>query len=244
MSETLKLATNPVVWAISLLMITLVLVQTGMFVGMAQKYVKDTGVLTKAEVGKALRVGTIATVGPAIAVFTVAIVLIGLIGGPITLSRVGIIGSAAFESLTANAGSGNTLGKPEFTPTLLATATWVMAIGGAGWLISTLLMTKPLDSAQEKFKMSNPRLIALVGAMAPFMVFFVMGYEQAAKGIAAKGGPDFGPLAAVVVGAAGMWFFSRLAKANPKLGWMGEWAIGFALILAIFAGVIVHSLGG
>lgn len=244
MSETLRLATSPVVWALSLAMISLVLIQTALFYSMAKRYVRDTGVLTKAEVGKALRVGTIATVGPAIAVFTVAIVLIGLIGGPITLSRVGIIGSAAFEGLTANAGSGNTLGTPEFTPTLLATAAWVMAIGGAGWLISTILMTKPLDNAQEKFKMSNPALIGLIGAMAPSMVFFVMGYEQAARGLTGEDGANFGPLAAVVVGAVSMALFVNLSKRNPKLGWLGEWAIGFALILAIIAGVVAQNIGG
>lgn len=244
MTETLRLATSPMVWILALAMIALVLIQTALYYSMARRYVRDTGVLSKAEVGKALRVGTIATVGPAIAVFTVAIVLIGLIGGPVTLSRVGIIGSAAFEGLTANAGSGGTLGTPEFTPTLLATATWVMAIGGAGWLISTLLMTKPLDNAQEKFKMSNPALIGLIGAMAPSMVFFVMGYEQAFRGLTGEEGVNFGPLVAVVVGAVAMGFFIRLSKTSPKLGWLGEWAIGFALILAIIAGVVAENLGG
>lgn len=242
MTETMTLATSPVVWGIALGLIGLVLVQTVMFVMMANRYVKDTGVLTGRERAKALRVGTIATIGPAIAVFTIAIVLIGLIGGPITLSRVGIIGSAAFEGLTANAGSGDTLGTLEFTPTLLATATWVMSFGGAGWLISTILLTKPLDTAQEKFQQTNPALIGLVGAMAPFMVFFVMGYEQSMGGITAEGGANWGPLAAVVVGALGMWAFVRLAHRGPGWAWLGEWAIGFALVLAILAGVVAERI--
>lgn len=242
MTETMQLATSPVVWGLALGMIGLLVIQTFMFVAMANRYVKDTGVITHAERAKAIRVGTIATIGPAIAVFTVAIVLIGLIGGPITLSRIGIIGSAAFEGLTANAGSGDTLGTAAFTPTLLATATWVMAIGGAGWLISTILLTKPLDTAQEKFQQTNPALIGLVGAMAPFMVFFVMGYEQSLGGINAEGGANYGVLASVVVGAVGMWGFIKLAHLNPKLAWLGEWAIGFALILAILAGVLAERI--
>lgn len=242
MPETLSLATSPVVWILALVMISLVLVQTWLFVGMANRYVKDVGVLTPTERAKAIRVGTIATIGPAIAVFTVAIVLIGLIGGPITLSRVGIIGSAAFEGLTANAGSGNTLGTGDFTPTLLATAAWVMAFGGAGWLVSTMLLTKPLDTAQERFQQTNPKLIGLVGAMAPFMVFFVMGYEQSLRGLSAPTGVNYGPLAAVVVGALGMWGFVRLARRGPRWSWLGEWAIGFALILAIIAGVLAERI--
>lgn len=242
MTETLQLAQSPVVWGLALGLIGLVVFQTFMFVAMANRYVKDTGVITHAERAKAIRVGTIATIGPAIAVFTVAIVLIGLIGGPITLSRIGIIGSAAFEGLTANAGSGDTLATAEFTPTLLATATWVMAFGGAGWLITTMLFTKPLETAQEKFEQTNPALIGLVGAMAPFMVFFVMGYDQSMGGITAEGGANYGVLAAVVVGAVAMWGFVRLAHVSPKLAWLGEWAIGLALILAIIAGVLAERI--
>lgn len=242
MTETIQIATSPVVWMLAVALIGLVLVQTWLFVRMANVYVSDTGVLTGSEKAKALRVGTIATIGPAVAVFTVAIVLIGLIGGPITLSRIGIIGSAAFEGLTANAGSGDTLGTAEFTPTLLATAAWVMAFGGAGWLVATILLTKPLDTAQEKFQRTNPALIGLVGAMAPFMVFFVMSYEQARNGIAADGGANYGPLAAVVVGAAGMWAFVRLARVGPRWAWLGEWAVGFAIVLAILAGVLAERL--
>lgn len=242
MTETLQIATSPIVWGLAVALIGLVLVQTWLFVRMANTYVRDTGVITRAEKVKALRVGTIATVGPAVAVFTVAIVLIGLIGGPITLSRIGIIGSAAFEGLTANAGSGDTLGTPTFTPTLLATAAWVMAFGGAGWLISTILLTKPLDTAQEKFQRTNPALIGLVGAMAPFMVFFVMGYEQSRNGIIAEEGANYGPLAAVVVGAVAMWGFIRVARTAPRWAWLGEWAIGFAIILAIAAGVIAERI--
>lgn len=242
MTETMQLANSAVVWGIALGMIGLVIFQTFMFVAMANRYVKDTGVITPADRAKALRVGTIATIGPAVAVFTVAVVLIGLIGGPITLSRIGIIGSAAFEGLTANAGSGDTLGTAEFTPTLLATATWVMAFGGAGWLIATILLTKPLETAQERFEQTNPALIGLVGAMAPFMVFFVMGYEQSLGGITTDGGVNYGPLAAVVVGAVAMWGFVRLASLRPGLAWMGEWAIGLALVLAIIAGVLAERI--
>lgn len=245
MNETLDIANGPIPWILALITIGLVVAQTFMFVAMARKYIKDTGVLTKAEVGKAIKVGTIGTIGPAIAVFTVAVVLIGLIGGPITLSRVGVIGSAAFESLTAAEGSGRTLGTDGFTPTLLATAAWVMAFGGSGWLISTLILTKPLDVAQERFKQSNPAMIGLIGAMAPFMVFFVMGYTESMnkiRGNPAEGIPgSYGTLVAVIVGALAMWGFIKLAHISPKWAWMGEWAMGFAIILAIFAGVAVDA---
>lgn len=248
MNETLAVANGPIPWILALAMISLVLVQTGLYVGLARRYVKDTGVLTKQEMSKAVKVGTIGTIGPAVAVFTVAVVLIGLIGGPVTLSRIGVIGSAAFESLTAAEGSGRTLGTGDFTLTLLATATWVMAFGGSGWLISTFLLTKPLDVAQERFKKTNPAMIGLIGAMAPFMVFFVMGYTESMnkiRGNPAEGIPGtYGSLVSVIVGAVSMWAFIKLAHVSPKWAWVGEWAIGFAIILAIFAGVAVDAVLG
>ena len=238
MEEVMKLANNPMMWVLAMVNISIVVWQCWLYYRMAKGYVNDTGVLTPDEINKSLKIGVIGTIGPAIAVFTVAVVLIGLIGGPITLSRVGVIGSAAFESLTAAAGSGGKAGKPDFTFTLLATASWVMALGGSGWLVSTFFLTKGLDTTQEKMKKSNPKMIALVGSITPFMVFFVMGYQEAMKKIGDKT-PTYGVLAAVIAGAISMYGFNSLAKANSSYNWLREWAMGFAIIIAMIVGTIV-----
>jgi hypothetical protein len=238
MEAVMQLANNPMLWMLALASIAIVLWQTWIYYKMAKDYVRDTRVMTPEEIGKSLKIGVIGTVGPAVAVFTVAVVLIGLIGGPITLSRVGVIGSAAFESLSASAGSGGTIGTADFTYSMLATASWVMALGGSGWLLTTFFMTKSLDKTQEKLKKSNPKMIGLVGSITPFMVFFVMGYGEAIKKINVKI-PTYGVLAAVIVGAIAMYGFNQLAKTNNRYTWLREWAMGFAIIIAMIVGTII-----
>ena len=238
MEAVMQLANSPALWMLALASIGIVLWQTWLYFKMAKDYVNETGVMTQEEINKSLKVGVICTVGPAVAVFTVAVVLIGLIGGPVTLSRIGVIGSAAFESLTSSAGSGGTVGTPDFTFTMLTTATWVMALGGSGWLITTFFLTKGLDKTQEKLKKANPKMIGLVGSIAPFMVFFVMGYGEAMKKINAKT-PTYGVLAALIVGAISMYGFNRLAHTSSKYNWLREWSMGFAIIIAMIVGPIV-----
>lgn len=238
MNEILQIANSPVVWVLAFLSIFMVLWQTWIFYHMAQKYVKQTQVLSPEEIKKSLKIGAISTIGPAIAVFTVAVVLIGLVGGPITLSRVGVIGSAAFESLAASAGSDGKVGTPEFTPTLLATAAWVMAIGGSGWLVTTFILTKGLDNAQEKMKNSNPIMIALIGSITPFMVFAVMGYGLVEKKLNAAT-PTYGTLAALIAGGLTMYVLNVIGQSKDSRKWLLEWAMGIAIIVAMIAGVLV-----
>jgi len=235
MGTVMELANSPMMWTLALIIVSLVVIQSLIYYVLARRYVRDTGVVTEKEIRKAVKIGSVSTIGPAVAVFTVAVVLIGLIGGPITLSRVGIIGSAAFESLTASAGSGGTLGTEEFTHSLLATAAWVMALGGSGWLITTLILTKGLDTTQTKLKQSNPRTIAYVGAFAPFMVFFVYALQDSMKAIQAAE-PSYGVAAAVIAGAVSMYGFGKLARMKPSFGWVKEWAMGFAIIIAMIVG--------
>ncbi len=238
MEAVMQLANNPMMWILALASIAVVLWQTWIYYKMAKDYVRDTNVMSPEEIRTSFKIGVIATVGPAIAVFTVAVVLIGLIGGPITLSRVGVIGSAAFESLTASAGSGGTLGTPDFTFTMLATASWVMAAGGSGWLLTTFFMTKGLATTQEKLKKANPKLIGLVASITPFMVFFIMGYGEAMKKIGAKT-PTYGVLAAIIVGAVTMYGLNHLAKMSVRNNWLREWGMGFAIIVGMVAGALI-----
>lgn len=241
MNEVMQIANSPMLWILAFCSIFIVLWQTWLYYKIANDYTKATQVLSKEEVKKSLKIGIISTIGPAIAVFTVAVVLIGLVGGPITLSRIGVIGSAAFESLSATAGSDGTVGTPNFTPTLLTTAAWVMAVGGSGWLVVTFLITKSLDDTQEKLKTSNPITIALIGSITPFMVFSVMGYGVVMKKISAET-PTYGTAAALIAGAITMFVLTKIGQSKPSQSWLLEWAMGFAIIVAMLAGVLVDNV--
>lgn len=236
MEKAMQIANSPMMWILASLIISVVVFQTIVFFNLAKTYIKNTDILTPHEVKTALKVGAVGTIGPAVAVFTVAVVLIGLIGGPITLSRVGIIGSAAFESLAASVGSGGTVGTEAFTPNLLATASWVMTLGGGGWLITTFIMTKTLDSTQRKFSKSNPKIIKYIASFAPFIVFFVYSVQESVNG--AKGG-SYGVAAAALSGAVSMYVLNKLSKKDEKYRWLREWSMGFAIIVAMIFGNLV-----
>lgn len=240
MSDVMQLANNPMMWILALCSIFIVFWQSWIYFRLAKNYVKATDILTPQEINQALKIGIISTIGPAVAVFTVAVVLIGLVGGPLTLSRVGVIGSAAFESLSASAGSGGTVGTDQFTASLLATAAWVMAIGGSGWLVVTFFITKSLDNTQEKIKKSNPIMLALIGSITPFMVFAVMGYGQVVPKLL-KETPLYGDAAALVVGAVVMLVLTKIGQSAAKWRWLLEWAMGFAIIAAMLAGVLIDA---
>lgn len=236
MKETLLIANSPMMWFLSMAIISVVIVQTLIFYRLAKSFVKDTSLLTDDEVGKSLKIGVIGTIGPAIAVFAIAVALIAQVGGPLTLARVGVIGSAAFEMIAAKLGSAGTVATPDFTPPMLSAAAWVMTLGGSGWLIMVFFATKKLDSFQEAAKKSNPLIIGYMSTFAPFVIFLTLGYKEVSKGLESS---TAAPLAALLAGAVVMYVIKAGAAKRASMKWMKEWAMGFAVIAGMIAGSIV-----
>jgi hypothetical protein len=237
MEELLQLANNPVMWILSLLVVSVVVVQAIIFFTLAKKYVANTKIMTDDEVKTALKVGAIGTVGPALAVFTVAIILISTVGGPLTLSRVGIIGSAAFEQIAAYLGSGGTLGTEDFTPSLLSAAAWTMSIGGAGWMIGVFFLTKRVSQVAEKQRKSNPKVIMTIAVFAPLMIFFVFGTKEAIKAYNNTG--NVSTILAFIFGGLTMFGVSKFAQQKNQFKWLKEWALGISIIVAMLVGSLV-----
>jgi len=235
MEQTLEVANSSVMWVLALAIIGVVLAQAVIFFRIAWSYVKRTQVLSTHEINASFKIGAISTLGPAMAVFAIAVALIAQIGGPITLSRVGVIGSAAYEFIAARIGSGGTVGTPEFTGSMLAAASWVMTIGGSGWLLVTLFTTKRLDTIQENANKMNPLIIAYMASFTPFIIFLTLTYKEVSKGM--KAGSS-GQLVAVFAGGIIMWAVHHFAAKNQKLTWMKEWAMGFAVVGAMITGSI------
>lgn len=240
MNETMQIANSPVMWILSLLIVSTVIFQSIVFFRLASKHVKNTSLLEPAQIKKAFKIGVIGTIGPAFAVFAVAVALIAQIGGPITLARIGIIGSAAFEIISAQIGSGGTAGTPEFMPNMLSAAAWVMTLGGAGWLIVVFFATKHIDSLQEKIKKSNPLTISYMSVFAPFIIFFTLGYREVINKGILKEKIDLAPLAALIAGAITVVIINKIVEKDSSKKWLKEWAMGFSVIAAMIVGTIVR----
>ena len=93
MDAVLKVANNPVMTILAIVLVGLVVIAAVIFGLRAKKFSLENGVLTEDEIKKAVKTGAIGTVGPAIAVVLVAIGMITQLGSAITFMRVGIIGS-------------------------------------------------------------------------------------------------------------------------------------------------------
>lgn len=240
MNETMQIANSPVMWVLSLLIVSNVIFQSIVFYRLATKHVKRTNLLQPDQVKRAFKIGIIGTIGPAFAVFAVAVALIAQIGGPITLSRIGIIGSASFEIIAAQIGSGGTAGTPEFMPSMLSAAAWIMTLGGAGWLIVVFFATKHIDSLQEKVRKSNPLTIAYMSVFAPFIIFFTLGYKEVINKGILKEEMDLAPMAALIAGALAVVIVNKIVEKDESKKWLKEWAMGFSVIAAMIVGTIVR----
>lgn len=240
MNETMKIANSPVMWGLSILIASSVIFQSIIFYRLAKKHVDKTNLLRPDQVKKAFKIGVIGTVGPAMAVFAVAMALIAQIGGPITLARIGIIGSASFEMISAQIGSAGTAGTPEFMPNMLASAAWIMTIGGSGWLIVTFFATKHIDRLQETIKNTNPLTIEYMSVFAPFIIFFTLGYKEVInKGILLEK-MDLAPMAALISGGLAVVIVNKIVEKNSSKKWLKDWAMGFAVIAAMIVGSIIR----
>lgn len=240
MNETMLLANSPMMWILSILIISIVIVQSFIFYRLAKKHVDGTRLLTNEQVRKSFRIGVIGTVGPAFAVFAIAIALISRVGGPITLARIGIIGSAAFEMISSQIGSGGTAGTAEFTPQLLSATAWVMTLGGSGWLIVVFFATKRINGIQEKIGSANPLTIAYMSLFAPFIIFFTLGYKEVINKGILKEDPTIAPLAALIAGAIVTLIINKIVAKDRSKKWLKEWSLGFSVIAAMIVGSILR----
>lgn len=240
MSETMKIANSPTMWVLSILIVANVIAQSIIFYRLASKHVNKTKLLSQEQVKNSFKIGVIGTIGPAFAVFAVAVALISQIGGPITLARIGIIGSAAFEMVAAQIGSGGTAGTAEFVPNMLAAAAWIMTIGGSGWLIVVFFATKHMDRLQETIKKTNPLTIAYMSVFTPFIIFFTLGYREVINKGILKEQVDLAPMAALIAGALTVFVINKIVEKNDSKKWLKEWAMGFAVIAAMFVGSAIR----
>ncbi len=239
MEQVSSVANGGVLWALSVLIVGLVVVQALVFMRMSLRFSDRFGILDAHEKRTVYTTAAINSVGPAVAVFFVAISLIALVGGPVTLMRVGVIGSAVFEIYAANQGAvvaGAQIGTDSYSLTAFTASVWAMTLGGMGWLVTAFLFTRRLGNAQATLKKRNPALLIIMGSVTPIAIFAVLTVGTV---IQKSGLADISvkrdQLCAVLAAAAGMLVFRTLGTRWP---WLREWALGFSLIIGLAAGYV------
>lgn len=229
-SMYLWLAVSPVVLIVAL--------QAIIFVRKALDSAKYAD-LSHDEAMKAFRVGATSAIGPALGVFVVMLGLMAAIGGPLAWQRLAIIGAAPTELAAANMAAqaqGVSLGGEGYGLLNFANATWVMALNGSAWLLTTALFSDKLEKITHKVSGGDAKKIGILGtgAMLGAMGFLVS--NEINKGLKPGQG---GIIAAAVAAFVSMLVLERIAKKIPKLV---EFNLGIAMVIGMIAAVAYNHM--
>ena len=151
--------------------------------------------------------------------------------------RVGLIGSAATEVASASIAAGTmgaNLGDETFTRGVFIVALMAMSLSGAGWMISTLILTPVFRRSSHRLEKVNPALMSIVPGAALLAAFAALTFRELPKS------PTH--VIAVVVSAVVMGIC--LFPANRlKLSWLKEWGLGISLLVGLVAAYFAHYAG-
>jgi len=227
-TDILSAANNPVLWICVAGVFGVIIIQSLIFMKAARRAAPSVN-MSAQDIKTSFRSGAVSAIGPSLAVSLVAIALLGLFGAPAVLSRIGLIGSAAYDVSAAGIAAGSMgakLGDASYTQSVFAVAFFAMSIGGAMWMLATLILTPLLRKGDAKIRSVNPAAMAIVPAAALIGAFSCLGLTELPKsGI---------HVLSFVVSAAVMGICLLLAK---KLGksWLREWGLGFSIVIGLGA---------
>lgn len=235
-SPVLSLANSPVLWICVLGVFLVIVVQSVIYMKAARRAAPAAG-LTTGELRTSFRTGAIAAIGPSLAVVLVAIALLALFGAPATMVRIGLIGSVSFETAAASIAAGTTgaeLGGPSYTPEVFAVVFFAMSLGGAMWMLATLVLTPLLQRGGHRLQKINPALMTVVPAAALLGAFISLGLAEVPKSPV--------HLITLLTSAAVMGLCLVLARV-PGLCWLREWGLGIAILIGLTTAYLAHSAG-
>ncbi|AKL95729.1 hypothetical protein CACET_c22830 [Clostridium aceticum] len=228
--EILKIANEFGVWVIAAILVTIVAIQSYLYLRLAYSTADKLG-MKKEVCTKAFRTGLVTAIGPVVAVFIIMVGMMSVIGGPMSWMRLSIIGAAPTELTAARVGAeavGVEFGSADYDIQALATSWWTMAINGAGWLVFVGLFSHKLELLRDKIGGGDPKWLAVLSGAAMLGVF---GYLNSGDVVA--GG---GRLIAVIVGGVAMVVMTKLTEKFPKAK---EYSLGIAMLVGMFAAVML-----
>ena len=235
-TDVLAIANTPVLWVCALGVFGVVVVQSLIYMRAARRVAPAVG-MTPDELRISFRSGAVAAIGPSLAVVLVAIALLALFGTPAVLVRIGLIGSAAYETGAANVAAatvGAELGGDTYTQQVFAIAFFAMSLGGAMWMLATLVFTPLLKRGGHRLAKVNPLAMTIVPASALLAAFISLGLAEAPKSTAHA--------LTLLAAAAAMGACLLLARILHR-PWLREWGLGTAIVAGLLAAYAAHTAG-
>ena len=229
--EASKIANSFGMWAICTPMVLIMLFQAYIFMKKAWEAGQKMG-LSKDKMKQGLRTAAITSIGPGFSILISLVGLIAIVGSAIGWLRLSVIGAMMFEGLAASealGAMGTAVGDPGFDLTALANIVWVMAIASGGWILLTGLFTHKLDSIRLKIVGGKTDLLPVFTIAAVLGAF---GYQVSKHALTISRSTI-----AVIVSALVMVLLNYISKKTGKR-WIREWALGFCMLVGMFASVI------
>lgn len=227
-------ANMPVLWIFAVSVFVVIFLQTVLYFRAARASA-DGIQMPQSEIKEAFRAGAIASIGPSLAVVLVAIALLALFGTPAVLVRVGLIGSAATETASASIAAvsmGSELGDASYTQQVFGVAFIAMSLSGAMWMLCTLLLTPMLKRGSSVLQKKNPAIMALIPSAALLGAFSMISVSESAKS----------SVHLILVGVSGAVMALCLYLASVlNAKWLKEWGLGFAILISLFVGYLLHA---
>lgn len=225
-TDILAIANSPILWACAVGVFLVIVVQSVIYMKAAKIAAPHIG-MSQDELRTSFRAGAISALGPSLAVVMVAVALLTVFGTPAVLVRIGLIGSVSYETAAAAIAAntaGAELGGPTYTQAVFGLALAAMSLGGAMWMIATLILTPLLKKGDSALRKVNPAIMMVVPGAAMVAAFMVLGIGELPK--------SWIHVVAFVSSAGIMALLMIMAKRVNK-PWIKEWALGIAIILSL-----------
>lgn len=233
-TDILAVANSPVLWFCTIGVFVVIIVQSIVYMRAVRKAAPGVG-LSPADRTMAFRSGAISAIGPSLAVCLVAIALLALFGTPAVLVRIGLIGSAAYEVSAAGISAGTVgakLGTPSYTQSVFALAYLTMSMGGAMWMITTLIVTPILRRGDQKLRTLNPVVMTVIPAAALIGAFAALTLTEVPKS----------PVhAAAAFASAAVMAVCLTLAAVLRQRWLREWGLGFSILAGLAVAYLMHA---
>lgn len=234
-TDILAVANSPILWACAIGVFLVIVLQSLIYMKAAKTAAPHIG-MSQEEVSTSFKAGAISALGPSLAVVLVAIALLTVFGTPAVLVRIGLIGSVSYETAAAAIAAksaGAELGGPTYTQAVFGLALAAMSLGGAMWMIATLILTPLLKRGDSALRKVNPAVMTVVPGAAMIAAFMVLGIGELPKSAL--------HLVAFASSAVIMTLLMLLAR-WLQASWIKEWALGISILLSLaityFAGRI------
>lgn len=227
-------AKHPLMWAVAIFGVALTLIQSTLIMRKSIKAGYELGI-TKEEMRRGIKTSAISSIGPAMGVVGSLLALLVTMGSAVSYVRLSLIGGSNYEAMAANFGA-KVLGaelSTKMTPVVFTNALWTMALGLFGCLVFVFLFGHKMDSVNNLLTNGRKALLPAVslGAMLGSFAFF--NVDNVLK---LKTNPRVALSA--IFGAVVMFICQKIGDKSPKLNWLKEWSLTFAM----FGGAIIATL--